>query len=460
MKTTRILTLAVMAALLSSPYAWAAHKKTSTPAKEAPKAQTETVAETPVDTPLTVDQFTAAKMVAGEKAQLADSYAAMKEDENALLVKDGADVTLAHGAMTKAGNTTSTLGSKFYGQNAIVAAINSLLDMDSCTFTSEGEGANAIFASGDKTVVKLHNSNIRTNGANARGLDAVEGAKITADNINIGTKGLRSAAVATEPEGAAITVTKSTINTSGEASPLLYSKGEINLSEAKGAAGASEIAVVEGPNVIRMEYVDVTGNGSHGIMLYQSKNKDTKKNSKDKNTANDVGRLSVKHSALRSLKNGPLFFITNTEARIYSELNSLQYLGDELIRAAATTLGETTGDGGALKFMANQQGLHGNVVADANSTIFLDLQNGSTWSGAINTGHIAKRADVNLDASSKWEVTGDCYVNAFTDGDPTLMNIKGNGHTIYYDAMDSANSWLGSKTFALQGGGYLKPVRQ
>lgn len=459
MKTTRILTLAVMAALLSSPYAWAADKKVDAAAKEAVKAQTETVAEAPEDIPLTVDEFTAAKIVSGEKAQLADSYAAMKENENALLVKDGAEVTLAHGAMTKAGNTTSALGSKFYGQNAIVAAINSLLDMDSCTFTSKGEGSNAIFASGDKTLVKLHNSNIRTHGANARGLDAVEGAKITADNINIGTKGLRSAALATEPEGAVITVTKSTINTSGEASPLLYSKGEINLSEAKGTAGASEIAVVEGPNVIRMEYVDVTGNGKHGIMLYQSKGKAGKKDSKAKD-ANDVGRLSVKHSALRSLKNGPLFFITNTEARIYSELNSLQYLGNELIRAAAASQSETGTSGSTLRFMANQQGLHGNVVADADSTIFLDLQNGSTWSGAINTGHIAKRADVNLDASSKWEVTGDCYVNAFTDGDTTLMNIKGNGHTVYYDAMDTANSWLGGKTFALQGGGYLKPVRQ
>jgi len=455
MKTSRILTLAVMMALLSSPYAWAADKKSSEAVKAEEKVQTEAVAETLVDTPLTVDEFTAAKIVSGEKISLADSYAAMKADENALLVKNGADVTLSHGALTKAGSTSSAIGSKFLGQNAIVAAIDSLLNLDSCTFTSEGEGANAIFASGAKTEVKLHNANIRTNGTNARGLDATEGAKITADNINIGTKGLRSAALATEPEGASITVTKSTVNTSGEASPLLYSKGEINLSEAKGSAGASEIAVVEGPNVIRMEYVDVSGNGNHGIMLYQSKARETKKDSKEK----EVGRLSVKHSALHSLKQGPLFFINNTEARIYSELNSLQYLGDELIRAAAGSLEDAEESASELKFMANQQGLHGNVTADANSAISLELQNGSTWSGAINTANIAKRADVNLDASSKWEVTGDSYVNAFTDGDTTLMNIKGNGHTVYYDAKDTANTWLGSKTFALQGGGYLKPVR-
>lgn len=59
-------------------------------------------------------------------------------------------------------------------------------------------------------------------------------------------------------------MSKSTINTSGEGSPLIYSKGSIKVSEAKGTAGASEIAVVEGNNAIHLEYVDLSGNGTHG----------------------------------------------------------------------------------------------------------------------------------------------------------------------------------------------------
>lgn len=481
MKSSKILTLAVMASLLSTPYAWAAQKtqaaaakttaaqtetvtdKKAKPAKAAKvekkakaakttaaeKQETATAAATTATEPLPAENYTAAKLVSGgEKTTLADSYASLKPDENALLVRDGADVTLSHGGITKSGASTDVLGSKFHGLNAAVLAADGALSMDGCTIRTEADGANAVFATGSKGTIKLHDSNIRTTGTNSRGLDATEGGSITADNINVGTTGVRSAALATEPEGASVTVSKSTINTSGEGSPLIYSKGDIKLSEAKGTAAASEIAVVEGNNAIHLEYVDLSGNGTHGVMLYQNK---TREDGQEK------GRFSAKQSALRSLKEGPLFYVTNTAARIYSELTTMQYLGGELIRVEGGQVGDAANNGGDLTFMANNQGLYGNVSVDGASTILMDLQNGSHWSGAINTDNKAKKADVNMDASSSWSLTADCYLNAFTDGNTGLTNLKGNGHTIYYNAADATNSWLGGKTYELQNGGYLKP---
>ena len=481
MKSSKILTLAVMASLLSTPYAWAAQKTEAAAAKAAP-AQTETVPHKKVKPakaakvetkataveqpekaaatvaepstaadPLPADSYSAAKMVSGEKTALADSYASLKPDENALLVKNGADVTLSHGGITKSGASTDVLGSKFHGLNAAVLAADGALAMDGCTIRTEADGANAVFATGSKGTIKLHDSNIRTTGTNSRGLDATEGGSITADNINVGTTGVRSAALATEPEGASVTVSKSTLNTAGEGSPLIYSKGSIKLSEAKGTAAASEIAVVEGNNAIHLEYVDLSGNGTHGVMLYQNKNRDNGTDGKG------LGRLSVKGSALRSLKEGPLFYVTNTAARIYSEMTTMQYLGGTLIRVEGGQIGDMANNGGDLTFMANNQGLYGNVSVDGASTILMDLQNGSHWSGAINTDRTAKKADVNLDASSSWSVTADCYLDVFTDGTPSMTNVKGNGHTIYYNAAEAANSWLGGKTYELQNGGYLKP---
>lgn len=484
MKSSKILTLAVMASLLSTPYAWAA-QKTEAAAAKATTAQTETVTHkkakpakaakvekkakavkataaekqekaaaataetTTAAEPLPAENYTAAKLVSGgEKTTLADSYASLKPDENALLVRDGADVTLSHSGITKSGASTDVLGSKFHGLNAAVLAADGALAMDGCTIRTEADGANAVFATGSKGSIKLHDSNIRTTGTNSRGLDATEGGSITADNINVGTTGVRSAALATEPDGASVTVSKSTINTSGEGSPLIYSKGDIKLSEAKGAAAASEIAVVEGNNAIHLQYVDLSGNGTHGVMLYQNK---TREDGQEK------GRFSAKQSALRSLKEGPLFYVTNTAARIYSELTTMQYLGGELIRVEGGQIGDAANNGGDLTFMANNQGLYGNVSVDGASTILMDLQNGSHWSGAINTDNKARKADVNLDASSSWSVTADCYLNAFTDGNPSLTNVKGNGHTIYYNAAEATNSWLGGKTYELQNGGYLKP---
>ncbi len=448
MKSSKILTLAIMASLLSSPCVWAAHK-TGAAADAKPAAQTETVkpakaektaaatemaAETAAE-PLPADSYSAAKVVSGEKTALADSYAALVADESALLVKNGAEVTLSHGAITKSGATTDVLGSKFHGQNAAVLAADGALSMDGCTIRTEADGANAVFATG----------------ASSRGLDATEGGKITADNINIGTAGIRSAALATEPSGASVTVSKSTINTSGEGSPLIYSKGSIKVSEAKGTAGASEIAVVEGNNAIHLEYVDLSGNGTHGVMLYQNKSRDNGADGKG------LGRFSAKGSALRSLKEGPLFYVTNTAARIYSEMTTMQYLGGTLIRVEANQFGDAGSNGGDLTFMANNQGLYGNVSADGSSTIMMDLQNGSHWSGAINTDNSAKKIDVNLDASSSWSLTADCHVDGFTDGTTALTNLKGNGHTLFYNSSNAANAWLGGKTYELQGGGYLKP---
>ena len=466
MQKTKILSLAILAALLSSPCAWAAEPTPA--AAETAAAQTDTMTtgsteaaedETTVygnasvpmpDAPLDLVEFTAAKMVSGEKVTLADSYAALKNDENIVLVKNGADVTLSHGALNKTGNTTSVRGSKFNGQNAGVLAADATLALDGCTIRTEADGANAVFAAGPKGVIKIHDSNIRTTGINSRGLDAVKGASITADNINIGTTGLRSAALATEPAGAVLNVSKSTVNTSGQASPLVYSKGDITLAEAKGAAAASQIAVVEGGNIARLEYVDVSGSGTHGILLYQ--------NGVRADGANPT-RLSVKNSALRSLKTGPLFYVTNTQARIYSELNTLQYLGGELIKGSAGQWGTEGSNGADLTFMANQQALFGNISVDNASTLVLDLQNGSHYSGAINRSQTAKRVDVQLDASSSWQVAGTSYITSLKDADTTLANIKGNGFTVYYDAADAANAALGGKTYELQNGGYLKPVK-
>ena len=142
------------------------------------------------DAPLDLVEFTAAKMVSGEKVTLADSYAALKNDENIVLVKNGADVTLSHGALNKTGNTTSVRGSKFNRQNAGVLAADATLALDGCTIRTEADGANAVFAAGPKGVIKIHDSNIRTTGINSRGLDAVKGASITADNINVAATGI------------------------------------------------------------------------------------------------------------------------------------------------------------------------------------------------------------------------------------------------------------------------------
>ena len=63
-----------------------------------------------------------------------------------------------------------------------------------------------------------------------------------------------------------------------------------------------------------------------------------------------------------------------------------------------------------------------------------------------------------LDATSRWFVTGDSYLEALEEGEGVLQNIESNGFNVYYNSENEANAWLNSQPYALPGGGYLSPL--
>lgn len=395
-----------------------------------------------------ISEFTAAKIVDGGTEELSDSFIADQEDQNSLLVKNGAKVTVTDSAFDKTGHTTSAEGSNFNGQNAIIVASNSTVSIDSCSIKSNADGANAVFSTGSTSSITVHDTNIRTKGNSSRGLDAAYGGTVTANNINIGTEGAHCAALATDHGAGMITVSQSTLNTTGERSPLIYSTGNITLTESKGTATGSEIAVIEGNNAIHLEYADLTGSQKHGVMLYQSVSGD----------ADGGASFSAKHSTLRNMSDGPMFYVTNIKAKVYLEMTDLAFFGPTLIQVTSDQWGNTDSNGGDLTFVANQQALLGNVLVNHISKAALSLQNDSTWIGAINGDNAAEEITVSLDSSSTWTVNGTCYITVLSDADATLSNIIGNGNTIYYHASNEANQWLGGKTYDLSGGGQLRPL--
>ena len=73
--------------------------------------------------------------------------------------------------------------------------------------------------------------------------------KAEANNVNIGTTGAYSAALSAGGGKSTVTVTQSTLSTTGVESPIIYSGGDIAVSEVRGGAGASSLVVVEGSNL-------------------------------------------------------------------------------------------------------------------------------------------------------------------------------------------------------------------
>lgn len=69
-------------------------------------------------------------------------------------------------------------------------------------------------------------------------------------------------------------------------------------------------------------------------------------------------------------------------------------------------------------------------MADSISTVALNMTNGSSLVGAINTDNTAKEITVKLSKDSSWTLTGDSYVKSLTNEDTTGENIHLNGYKL------------------------------
>ena len=388
-----------------------------------------------------------------EKTSKEEDFESNSEDENAVLVTGKGTLTMTGATLSKTGDTSSADESNFYAVNAIFAvADHSTATLGDATLESEADGSNAVFATGEASKITADNLTIHTKGDSSRGLDATYGGTIEATNVDITTEGAHCAPIATDRGEGTIVVEGGTLSAAGEGSPCIYSTGDITAKTVTGTAMGSQAAVVEGKNSITLRACDLTGAGENGVMLYQSTSGDA---------AEGTARFSAADSRIATTSDGPMFYITNTDAEAVLENTTLEYGSGILVKASGNNTnhwGEEGANGGNFTLNATKQELEGDITCDEISTVALSLADGSSYKGTIDGSHTGKEVSILLDEDSVWEVTGDSYVAAITDADESLDNLKSNGHTIYYDASNSANEWLDGKTVELNDGGHLKPI--
>lgn len=365
-------------------------------------------------------------------------------DESAFLVRKGGSITLTNSALNKTGDTSSADASNFSGQNAVFLASNSTAILRNITLTSDADGANAIFATGQAANIKAEHIVIHTKNNSSRGLDATYGGTIEAQDVDITTEGAHCGALATDRGEGNVIVNGAKLTTSGEGSPCIYSTGNIQLTNGSGEAAGSEIAVVEGKNSITLDHSCLTGHVKHGIMLYQSFSGDA-----------GIGEASftAKDSTLNNQSAGPMFYITNTTAVANLENTQLCQAGDVLVKATSDRWGSEDKNGGIFTLNACNQQLNGKILANNISQVTLNLGSGANWTGSFNEDYQADKAVLQLSKDAVWHVTADSYLTVMNAEDSTFANIQSNGHKIYYDK--NANPALGGKTYGLPGGGKL-----
>ena len=391
--------------------------------------------------------YTAAVEILSADAQDGQSYESSVPDQSALLISTTEEVSVSNPTVTKSGDSDGGDNCNFYGLNAAVLVKDgSTTTISGGTVVSDASGANGVFcyggnggqngASGDGTTLIIQDTSITTTGDGSGGVMTTGGGVTSAKNLTVTTSGQSSAPIRTDRGGGTVTVDGGSYTSNGLGSPAVYSTADVTVSNATLTSNLSEGVCIEGKNSITFQNCNLTANNTRcngnatfldTIMIYQSM-------SGDADSGTSV--FSMTGGTLTS-KNGHIFHVTNTNAVITLEDVTLINEDENHVLLSVCDDG-WSGAGNVATFHAVNQTLEGTVLVGDNSTLTLQISDGSNFTGCIdgsitNASGTTVSTDVGavsvmLDSSSTWTLTADSYVTEF-QGD--AANVVSNGYTLY-----------------------------
>ena len=394
-----------------------------------------------------------------------------KEDNKSVIqVSNKAKYNATNLELTKeSGKSTDFDSSTLYGLNStFIAKEGSEIFLEDSKLSSSISYSSAFFATGLETTATLNNVELSTEKDNSSALNASSEAKIDISNSEIKTKGNNSDAIKTLDANSLININDSTIITEGQNSTLLYSKGKIEALNIKGTSN-SYLAIIEDRNSLELTNANLITNGQDktineylGAFLIYSQESASASNNYTSAKLDIIDSIIEINKDSSWYDKTPLFYLTNTEANINITNTTLNYGSDILLKAVANNEYGDIGDNAAsVTLTATDQELTGEIIVDSNSKVRLNLNN-STYEGKINVDNLSSNVDVTFDYDSRWELTGDSYINILqiTKTDYLRKNvrkyIRSNGYNVYYNSAN--NEWLEGRTYNLQGGGKLIPL--
>lgn len=372
-----------------------------------------------------------------------EEYSSSEKDENALLIDGDITVDLNNITVEKTGSSDGGDNTSFYGTNsAIIAKNGAKVSIKNSTITTDATGANGVFSYGgsattnnssnDGTTIEISDSKITTSQDNSGGIMTTGGGTMIANNLEITTSGISSAAIRTDRGGGTVTVNKGTYKTTGKGSPSIYSTADITVNDATLIATASEGIVIEGKNKVTINNCDLTdtNNGLNGqsttyknIFLYQSMSGDA---------ATGEALFNATDSKITTNK-GDTFYITNTTATITLTNNEIKNNDSTgaFLRAQKDSWGNSGSNGGDVTLITNNQKSFGDIIIDSISTLTMTMKESSYYEGTINSDNNAKSIILNLDATSSIKLTGNSYITELNNEVSDNSNIDFNGYKLY-----------------------------
>lgn len=402
----------------------------------------------------------------GEQTQGIDSYDAVNDctedttfdseniessgtDENAVLVENGADVTIKDSNILRSSSdSTGGDNSSFYGVGAAVLAIDGTASVSGGAISTDAKGGAGLFAYGDGTVYAA-DSTITTEQDTSGGIHAAGGGTLYAWDLNVTTNGESSAAIRSDRGGGTMVVDGGTYTSNGVGSPAVYCTANIAVHNAALAANGSEAVCIEGLNSLHLFDCNLSGNMSDddqndctwGVIVYQSMSGDS-----------EVGNSTFQMTdGTLSSGNGGLLYTTNTECTITLDGVDITYAPDSEFFLKCTGndnsrgWGTTGSNGSDCLFTAINQDMEGDVVWDSISDLDFYMTDNSSLTGAFTDDETFAGeggdgyCNVTIDAGSTWIVTGNSTISALSsegtiiDEDGNSVAIQGSDGTVYED---------------------------
>ena len=381
-----------------------------------------------------VNEYTEDSVINGEDIVSTDT------DENAVLVTDGASVTINDATITRESqDSTGGDNANFYGVGSAVLVNDGTAYITDATINTDAAGGAGVFAYGDG-VVYVADATITTEQNTSGGIHAAGGGTLYAYDVTATTNGGSAAAIRSDRGGGTMVIDGGTYTSNGLGSPAVYCTADISINDAELTATGSEAVCIEGLNALRLYDCDLTGDMPTdneqndcvwNVILYQSMSGDSEEGN---STFQMVG-------GTLTAKSGGMFYTTNTESTFVISDVDITYAdnSDFFLKCTGNSNGRgwgSTGSNGAdCTFTAISQIMEGNILWDSISELDFYITENSSLTGAFmddesNAGSVGDGyCSVYIDSSSVWAVTADSTVtNLYNAG--TIVDADGNTVTI------------------------------
>ncbi len=394
-------------------------------------------------------------------AEIADeTIASTGTDESAVLVTGGSVKVSGATVTRESADSTGGDSASFYGVGAAMLVTGGTLTVFGSSIATDAAGGAGVFAYGEGTAY-VSDTAIVTRQGTSGGIHVAGGGTLKATNLTVETFGGSSAAIRSDRGSGTMTVEGGSYTAHGSGSPAVYVTADISIKDAELTATGSEALCLEGLNTVRLYNTTLSGampddpqnDNTWTVILYQSMSGDAQ-----------VGQGSFTMDGGKLISsNGGLFYTTNTES-VFTLRNVEIEAADDceyFLRATGNSNQRGWGSAGAngadCVFTAISQAMSGNVIYDSISHLTLYLTEGTVFTGAVVDDESCAGeggdggAELVLDDSSTWVVTGDSVLSALHAAG-TIVDAE--GRTVTIRAADGSAFVTGDSPYVVTVGSY------